>query len=262
MVSAGLVRKNAAAILKNILPQSIAIAGIFFLFWLLGIYLGQTISLLCPVPVRAGIAQLVSVLCDVFFSVPLMMGIQRWTWRLTGGADDSLRTVFYAFGDKQNYRRAFGYSLRYTLCLYVPRLTALPRIFLEHGEDAALHPLSVLHGGFTGLFSAVAAVLELAGLFLSLWLALRFFLAPYLLANDDSLSPAQALRLSFQVMHKRTGRLLGFFFSFIGWGLLCVLILPVMYVFPLFWISTGIYARYLIADYNSLHVKGGGFFHA
>ena len=249
MISAGLIRRNAATVLKGILPQSMVIAGVFCLFSLFGIFVGQMISILCPAFICTGVIFFLSALCNIFLSTPLALGIQRWVWRLTGGADDSLRTVFYAFGAGENYRRALCFSLHYNLRLYAVRLTFLPALFLNSKNLSEGLTFSA-PDGVESFLSAGAALLQMAGMFLYLFLALRYFLAPYLLAGDDRLSPVEALRLSFKIMRKRVGRLLGFSLGFIGWILLCMLILPILYVLPLIWISSGIYARYLISDYN------------
>ena len=259
MVSAGLIRKNAAAVIKKILPQCTAVTGIFCLFSLLGVFFGQLFSLFFPASIRTEIILALSAIFNIFLVTPLTLGIQRWAWRLTGGADDSLRTILYAFGDGEGYRRALGFSLRYNLRLYALQLAGLPALLLEKWDasSSTTGVLSDVWGTAAPVLSAAAALLELIGGIFCLWLTLRYFLAPYLLSNDETLSPAQALRLSFKMMSRRAGGLLGFFLSFIGWGLLCLLVLPVMYVLPLIWISGAIYARYLIADYNSFYMTGG-----
>ena len=71
----------------------------------------------------------------------------------------------------------------------------------------------------------------------------RYVLAPYFIALDDSLSARRALKKSVQTTRGFKTGLAWFQFSFAGWWLLGILVLPLFYVIPYYWGSTALYAR-------------------
>lgn len=238
----GQIKRQAAASLKAALPQGAAITGIFFLCLLILVEIQSLFVLFLP-PVWAYLLQAAVALSgSVFLLLPLLFGVQRWSWRRAGGADDSLQTVLYAFSERRLYRRAVGLSARWAVPVFAIALpTALPLAFCLRRPPA----------GRAGDFVLLAALALFAvGWGVAGWLSLRYFLAPYLLAGDEVLTPKEALRLSFRVMRGRVAGLLCFLVSFAGWFLLCFLVLPLPYVFPLLLLSAAGYARQVVADHN------------
>lgn len=81
------------------------------------------------------------------------------------------------------------------------------------------------------LFTA-GALLMSVGLYVFLRVIQRYFLVTYLLTAYDNLSSSEAIALSRTMMHSYGRDSLYFQLSFLGWYLLCLFVLPVMYVFP------------------------------
>lgn len=93
----------------------------------------------------------------------------------------------------------------------------------------------VLGNDYLLLIPAVALLVFswiICGIFL-----LRYFAAPYFWTSsrenmDTKLTPSAAMKESVKVMNGRKLKLLGYVFTFAGWGLLLVFILPALYVIP------------------------------
>ena len=102
-----------------------------------------------------------------------------------------------------------------------------------------------------GIFGIVIGALLLitAALLLSVFL-LRYFLAPYILAEDQKQSARKCIVLSKRYMKGRKGQLWVFYLSFFPWLLLSFLILPILYVCPYISCASALYAKYLIEVKN------------
>ena len=132
-------------------------------------------------------------------------------------------------------------------------------------------PLIVLVG-FMGMYSArydgelPAPVAGLGIILLIVWgiavvifsvaISLRYFLAPYILAENPQMKSREAVKQSVKYMKGHKGDVFVFGLSFIGWILLCVFFIPMFYVIPYMNASHAMYARYLIQLGNN--ALGGG----
>lgn len=63
-------------------------------------------------------------------------------------------------------------------------------------------------------------------------LALGLSLVTYISIDEESLSAVDTLKKSWELMKGYKGRLFLFGFSFIGWYLLCIFLIPIAYVVP------------------------------
>lgn len=103
-------------------------------------------------------------------------------------------------------------------------------------------PLSVLLGSM--LMIAGTVLFIALGIFAWVFLK-RYFLAPYLYAAGDC-SVRQAFKQSVYFMKGHKGELFLFDLSFIGWFLCCIVLVPILYVFPYYTSASALYARVLI----------------
>ena len=228
-------------LLQDILGVSLPLAGMLA---------GQRLS--APSPSLL-LCEIVSLILLFILWSPLQLGVQRWFWRLSGGADDTVGGVFHYFSTGRLYARALLFRLLYSLRLLLIGLAAFlpagvayiltsPDFYAAMGVRA---PVTI-----TSLWSLPGA-LFLLGLIAFIAWSLRYFLAPYLLINDPDLSPRQALRLSVKASRGSRGAFFGFQLSFVGWLLLCLLALPILFVFPYMAAAKAVFMRYAIHGYNA-----------
>jgi len=199
----------------------------------------------------AAVSTLISLLVSVlifFVMTPLQQGCARWFYRRTGGEQEPVSGVFLYFETAKSYFRSLGLNfqigLRVFLWLLLPALpmaaTIVFVVFYKHQ----------LGGNLPNAVFAVVVILMVIWavllVILSILISLRYFLAPYLLAEHPEQKASQCIKSGVRLVKGHKAELFGFILSFIGWGLLCIFIIPIFYVMPYMQSSYAMYARYLI----------------
>lgn len=271
------VKRTAKDLMRGKWPQLIAVCCIIVSVYLAVILvestlqyaLGDTIPLFTAV-LQQKIGKLTPavLLCEalglllmLFIWGPLFLGAQRWFWRLSGGADDTVGGLFHYFGSPRLYGRAvcfrFFLYLRILLAGLVCFAPAILSCILVSPEFYAAIGLQTP--------MALADLWSLPGIFAVLGLVafipwmLRYYLAAYLLINDPELPPWRALTLSCKVSRGSRAVYLGLLLTFIGWALLCLLALPVFFVLPYLMTALPVFARYAIDNYNVSFQRAPGY---
>lgn len=180
---------------------------------------------------------------------PLMMGIKAWFFSLSGGDNADLSAIFHYYSGAKLYFKSLllllDICLRSFFWLYV---LILPGALLSATGGALLTArLNVPNGRLLGTLSiAMGVLLAVLGLLFALVIIMRYFLAPYLYAQNAQLGVRQAVKTSVRYMHGSTGRLVLLLLSFILWALASFLVLPALYAFPYAESTLAIFARYTI----------------
>lgn len=176
------------------------------------------------------------VLFDLLLTSPLQLGRARYYARLAAGTPDKIGTLWRDYRGKRYFR-----AIRYRLCLWGIRVLTglvtfapaalvlamgdLLRRRAENGEDVVLLRL------FSGLFALLALI---AGFLLMELFLLKFLPVPYYLAADRTLSVRAAIARSWRQTRGWVSTLAWRHVGFAGWWLSCVLLVPYLYVAPLF----------------------------
>ncbi len=187
-----------------------------------------------------------------FFGMPLIYGALRWFWFTTADADVPVSEIFCYFSRGGEYLRALSLSFRIFLRIVgVLLICFLPSFIVTAvGHPYTYDILNFSMPYWTSSIWALGNVLTAFGAFLSVLLLLRYFAAPILMINDNSLSPQEALHRSIILSKNANGRTLGFIISFIGWGALSLLAVPLIFTLPFFLVCYCVYCRFLIHHYN------------
>lgn len=175
---------------------------------------------------------------------PLSLGREAWYWRRS---EREYEPFTYAFTWYRRAGRSISlYLLRWGIRLGAAFLFLLPALLCT---GAAL--VQYLNGTtfFTlALLSATAAALWISGAVYTTLFLQRFFLAPYLLVRDGALRARDALRESARIMDScmMRGSTAKMKLSFFPWFLSCILIFPILYVYPYYKQSCACYARHIL----------------
>lgn len=180
---------------------------------------------------------------------PLGLGVQRWFYRIGEGVSEEISTAFEFFGSVRLFLRSLGLScslwIRSALWSGLFLLPGLLLIFFSAmlGERSGSNreTFAAAVGILSGCFLAVLGML-----FSVIWCA-RYYLARYYLIEDTRLSVGRAVRRSVLSAKGHQIDIVLFEVSFIGWRLLCLLVFPILFVYPYYQTAKGLYARYLIA---------------
>ncbi len=255
------IKTSARQTLKSHWPEAIAISVTITALSLLDIILQAILttvfrvdtvwSVLEPtelpkysVVAGAGIT-VFSALYGLLLFTPFLFGALRWFWLLIYGKDCSIGDVFYYFSSGKLFLKTVALSfllfLRMVLGAIVCFLpyAALNLMTKPELYNAFGYSMPVEISGFFPL----AYFFELAGWFLFLFWCSRFALFFVALFEQPELSANAMITYSIGLTKGKLFRLVGFFFSFLGWLLLCVLVLPVLFVIPFALASLMVYGR-------------------
>lgn len=206
-----------------------------------------TISYVIEEKVEAGPA-IVSVLFSFIhlcIIAPLSLGVTDWALELSDGRVRPVSHIFWAFDNAAMYRSvwleiviAIKTGIFSALVLAIPVLLIVIGAVSGHGASAAAPILIVL-----GVLLLVVAVPLIA------WFSARFYAARLLLCDRYYYTVRQAIKLSVAVTRGRRWKIIVFDLSFILWMLLCVFVIPILYVAPYYMVASTLFARYLFEDH-------------
>lgn len=91
-------------------------------------------------------------------------------------------------------------------------------------------------------------LLFFTGVFFAFVFSQRYFLAPYIMYENENCKASEAVKLSSEIMENRCFETAFFKLSFSGWFLLCLLIFPTLYVYPFYKMSNSLKAVSILAN--------------
>ncbi|HCC35839.1 MAG TPA: hypothetical protein DEQ02_09525 [Ruminococcaceae bacterium] len=190
-------------------------------------------------------------LLGIIVRAPISLGIKRYFWGVTAGGPETAGTAFDFFASFKMYFRAvrmelyiFARILLRAIILLIPG-TALIWLSAYAGDYQVL---ALLFGYLAYIGAAAVMIPE----------ALKYYMAGYILANDDEISPSGAIKKSIKMTKGTKGSYFILMLSFIGWWLLCIFILPMMYVMPYTGAANAHYAHYVMREYAKKNAAENG----
>lgn len=195
----------------------------------------------------------------ILLVTPLFMGMIEWFWRLTDNKPQGISDVFSWFGSFRLYLKSlwmyFNIGLRLLpwllLCLAGPYALMLYGVYLYDGNSSMFSLNSML----ANLCAGGGALLVICGFGVLLFRVGRYYLAPFLLSEDNSRPVNGCVKESLAITRSLRWQIFQFNLTFIGWFLMLLfgtvalsifVILPAMYVVPYYLASWAVYAKYLI----------------
>lgn len=255
-VGSSAVKATAKAALKGNWPRACVACIVLLQSAFIGLLIAEIVNY-----VGGSIAAVVFLaVLAVFLFCPLLLGVVRFFWRLIFDAFDSPVSVFYYFSSRKLYRRALSLTLAiglravlYGVLLYLP--AAVVHIFSSPGIYDLLNISIPL---WTGNLYYLALFLQTVAGVILFFLMLKFYMAPFFAVADEEMTIGEAVHMSVIVSR---GSLLDFvylLFSFAGWILLSLIVLPLLFTLPYFVTAFSVHIRYAVAEYNRKIEKMGG----
>ena len=251
-----IIKTNAKTSLQNKWPKALGIGAVILSVFCLYIILANLIYI--PATVMFGketttyILIAFTVVLSQFFIMPLLYGVLRWFWFTSADFDVPISEIFCYFSNGKEYLRAFSLSfrifMRSSAILFVCFLPAL--IIVAISSPTTYEMLNTSMPYWASSVWALGNALTILGVFLSFILLLRYFAAPILMINDPSITPHEALDLSMVITKNANGKTFSFVVSFVGWILLSLFYIPIIFTLPYFLVSYAVYCRFLINYYN------------
>ncbi len=152
---------------------------------------------------------------------PLRQGISRWFYLRTAAQKEPVTAVFHYFETPGAYGKALGLQLSIAVRMLLwGILLALPLGAARWFWEFYLRRAGVALPPFAGLlFSLLVWGWTVLAAILLIFLALRYQLAPYLLAEHPDWKIRQTVRQGVRFSRGQRGGLFTFGLSFIGWFL-------------------------------------------
>jgi uncharacterized membrane protein len=185
-------------------------------------------------------------------TTPVFAGQTQWYWSLSEKTKLGVGDVFAWLGSVKLYFKSVGVAadifVRTLLwgaltCGGPAAMIAAAYIFFPKGADAGTLTSDsicfVMLVGFGGVLLA-------GGIFLLLYISMRYFLAYFLLAEDSSRRVRAIVGDSVRYTKGQRWELMKFCLSFILWFVQIYFILPALFVLPYFFSSSAMYSKHLI----------------
>ncbi len=246
------IKREAKRLLAGKWPSAIAAVMVFIFFFM---FMAILYTLLNPF-FSSGVPLMVLTVLTVFFAValgfPLMLGVFRVYRCIFADTDTDLYTVFYYFSSVKRLTKAIG------LCIFLVSkfaLTALllllPSILIDalaSGKlpffDASGMPIWFSNLWVFGTFLRGIAVAVLV------YIILRYYLCAYIFVQNDNINVLEAVLLSKKVGKLSISGFVGLGLSLIGWLLLSLLAVPIVFTVPYIIMCYTVHCNTAIDYYN------------
>ena len=220
------------------------------------IFICVNIAGLISIPLGQVIAILISLILQFFLTAPVLLGVIRYIWRMMFSADDNPVGVFYLFSSKQLYFKAIKLSfLIVSKCVFWFSILNVPTLLLYVlSKNAVFEFLDMQMPLWTVNLSYVSTFLINASVIVVALITLKYYLAPVLFVADENMEPAEALHMSTVISKKSSVDFVYLIFSFLGWILLSLLVMPLVFTMPYMLTAYCVHVRFAVAEYNR-HIK-------
>lgn len=235
MSAEAIIKSQARDILKHNFVKAIAALAILLIpYYIID---GTTTVISCLVPqfvsdetksmlLVYSIGYPVEVIMGFLYS-PIINGYIRAFYHAAHTKTIDLKDVFYYFGSGR-YINALGLNIRLVLRMLLPVLILYSPLiaFVTIG--------SIFAPEFSGtlLYNDFYFILALLSTITTTLYSLRYFTVFTVSADNPDFSPKEVFQYNRYIMKHRTGSAAKLILSFTPWLLLCLLILPMLYVIP------------------------------
>ena len=247
------VRAQARDALKNQWPTAV----IAFVIALIPLYLidGLCTAIVCMITSLITDEALQKIAADlILYPVMLVMGLLlsplfngmiRLFYRNGTEGRLNIRDLIYFF-NKDRYGRALRFNLSFALRMIIPViLFFLPamiyQVICQHFESDFLNSVIYIDCSF---------ILYALSVMLVVLYSLKYFFAFTIFAEDQEQSAGEIFRLSKRINYQFSGSAVKLLFSYTPWILLCMTILPILYVGPYLIQGLCIGAKWMRASYQ------------
>jgi hypothetical protein len=206
---------------------------------------------------RSFLIKLIFTVVSLLVIVPILFGVLEWFWNLTEGKKTDVGDVFAWYGEGRLYLKSilFGLNVGIRALLWGVLTCGLPTAMLIasnyyasgiHLGSSDLSATDVQRILIAGLLWLFGFMLLIGGLLLFVFITSRYIPAFYLLLEDNTRKPSQVIRDSIKYSSSFRWEYTKFIVSFVGWGLLCIMIFPALFAAPYFLSALSLFTKHVI----------------
>ncbi len=251
MVAASyVVKQTARAALKNNWFKGIAAAAVLcFSFFIM--YIGVSLLGIALSDIALTFIWIALIL---FVFCPLLLGALRFFWRIMWESDDSIITLFHYFSSREQYSRAVKLIFALLIkILWIGFLLMIPAILTDIASSVRLYEfLGFSAPAWTSNLWVASVFLKSAAVAVLVVIMLKYYLAPFLVVADEEMDVLEAVHKSTVLSRATAMDFILLVLSFLGWILLSVTVIPLIFTIPYFIVSYLVHSRFSVANYNNV----------
>lgn len=190
----------------------------------------------------------------ILLLAPIFLGYIRYIWRMIFGADDNPVSIFYYISSKELYLKAMKF-LSALILKAVPAVVVLflPSILLSvFTKEFFYDMLGIAMPLWVANFNSVITILTAVAIVGLCFYMLRYYISPILFIADEDMDIYETFHMSVTVARKSLLDFIYLFSSFIGWILLSILVIPLIFTLPYFITAYAVHTRFSVAEYNKV----------
>ncbi len=188
---------------------------------------------------------------------PLFLGLLRCFWRILGGADETPVSVFYYFSKISLFLKALKLTLKLAIRLVISYLIFyLPVIVISVISKPEFYriintPIPIWSQNLSYLVKIISSF-SFALVMVSI---IKFYLAPILVIANEEIDLDEAIYMSRVISNGSLMDFVFLFISLIGWIVLSLFFVPLIFTLPYFVMCYVVHCKYSIKHYNE-KIKG------
>lgn len=247
------VKKTALAVLKNEWPTAVLAVVIPLAFFIIMINLISFMLQIFTGVIAEVIIHVCFYLAMFFIGFPIMLGVLRIFWVIASEKDVKVYDVFYCFASLKSYKRFLHLAfLLLGRIVFRSFLLLLPSFIVEIADKMAdkifINSAPPLWFSNLWIFTFVFRTVAICGI---VYIISRNYLAPFFFVVDDKAEVSECIKRAKMVSILSFGNSVALFFSMLGWVLLSLLFVPMIFTLPYGIMCYIIHSKYATVYHNS-----------
>lgn len=251
-LASSVVKQTAKATIKGRWVKSITVSAMFLFI----VFICSNSAMILSQALGDIVGDILYYILGIFIVCPAFLGVLRFFWRMHFEADDSPILIFFYFSDIKTYKRAMTliFSLVFRIVLFglLLNIPAFATQVMSHSFVYELIGLSI--PVWTANLTTVVLILEIIAKVILSLIMLKYYLAPMLFVANDSIDVEEAILMSSVISRKTSIDFIYLIFSFFGWFLLSLFVVPLIFTIPFFIVSYLVHSKFCILEYNQ-HIE-------
>lgn len=210
----------ACTLLSSVIPEFIAVI-IFFIL---------TLALICP----------------------LFLGLIKFFKNLIFDTYTSIAEIFIYLSSFSAYKKVFRFIIEllarlvfYSVICFLP-----PGILKLITSDFFFDLINMDTPLWAESLDTLLSFLVSMATFAVFFIMLRYYLAPFLLVADDDMAVGETIHMSTVISRRSTSELWPLVFSFFGYIVLTLFMIPIIFTLPYFLCAFTVHSRYAVTNFN------------
>lgn len=251
-VASSTIKKTAKNALENNYTKSIIVGSALLFCYLINYSISSSLYFL------GGeiFSSVFFIIISLFMFAPVFFGCLRFFWRLLCGVSDNTITIFHYFTSKELYFKALKLTFKLALkgLIYFVILSIPYFMVFLISNVKTYELLNITIPLWTANLSNIAVFLRSIATVGTIFLMLKYYLAPMLIISDENMDVTEAMYMSVVISKNTMLEFIYLAFSMLGWMLLSLLFIPLVFTIPLFITVYLTHCSFAVSDYNE-HIK-------